>query len=63
MSSKVFFDTNIIAYVFDRGNPAKREQARGVVASRMRSGAMVLSTQVLQELFAVFSQRIFKTVS
>jgi len=58
MSSKIFFDTNVIAYAFDRENPAKREQARGVVASCMRSGAMVISTQVLQELFVVLTRKL-----
>jgi predicted nucleic acid-binding protein len=55
--TKTFFDTNVVAYIFDRGNPAKRDLAKDVVSSCMRSGAMVVSTQVLQEIFVVLTRR------
>jgi predicted nucleic acid-binding protein len=58
MSSKTFFDTNIIAYAFDRGNPVKRDRARDVVASCMRSGTLTISTQVLQEMFVVLTRKL-----
>jgi predicted nucleic acid-binding protein len=57
MSAKTFFDTNVVAYIFDRGNPAKRDLAKDVVSSCMRSGAMVVSTQVLQEMFVVLTRK------
>lgn len=57
MSPKIFFDTNVIAYIFDRDNPSKRALAKDAVSSSMRSGAMVVSTQVLQEMFVVLTGR------
>ncbi|MGC8492830.1 MAG: PIN domain-containing protein [Syntrophobacteraceae bacterium] len=58
MTSKIFFDTNVIAYIFDRSNPSKRDLAKDVVSSCMRTGAMVVSTQVLQEVFIVLTGRL-----
>lgn len=57
MSSKTFIDTNVVAYIFDRGDPTRRELAKDVVSSCMRSGTMVVSTQVLQEMFVVLTRK------
>jgi len=58
MSFKAFFDTNIFAYAFDRSNPEKKEKARTLISQWMPSGNMVISTQVLQELFVVLTRKL-----
>jgi len=58
MNFKAFFDTNIFAYAFDRSNPEKKEKARALISQWMPSGNMVISTQVLQELFAVLTRKL-----
>ena len=45
MSAKVFLDTNVVAYAFDRAAPAKQQRARQI----MGTSDWVLSWQVLQE--------------
>lgn len=51
MSGKVFFDTNILIYAFDRAEPEKRricaKLVRGVLDGRIEG---VISNQVLGEL-------------
>src|SRR5260370_16634877 len=56
MSDRVFVDTNILVYAFDRTSGAKHDTARGLVRHLWESGTGVLSTQVLQE-FAVYLRR------
>jgi len=58
MSFKAFFDTNIFAYAFDRSNPEKKEKARALISQWMPFGNMVISTQVLQELFVVLTRKL-----
>ncbi len=58
MGFKAFFDTNILAYAFDRSSPSKRDKARNLISRWMPSGNMILSTQVLQELFIVLTRKL-----
>ena len=46
-----FFDTNVLVYMFDEANPAKKARARELLASEKERGGPVLSTQVLQEFY------------
>ncbi|MDG7008030.1 MAG: hypothetical protein JRN06_07275 [Nitrososphaerota archaeon] len=64
MSDRTFFDTNIIAYAFDRSERAKRlvcKELVDMVFSGESPGA--LSNQVLAELFVVLTQKVGKAVS
>lgn len=45
MSAKVFLDTNVVAYAFDLGAPAKRQRAREIMGGR----DWTASWQVVQE--------------
>lgn len=54
--SRLFLDTNVLVYAFDRDEPAKRERARALLA---RSDIQfVLSTQVLQEFYVVTTRKL-----
>jgi len=48
---KVFVDTNILVYAYDRGAGLKHERALQTVEELWVSGNGVLSTQVLQEFY------------
>ena len=50
MSDKFFVDTNILVYAHDHAAGTKHERARSLIERLWKSGAGVLSTQVLQEL-------------
>ena len=52
-----FFDTNVLVYVFDKAEPAKQALAQELVTEHMSARDMVLSTQVLQELYAVLTRK------
>lgn len=58
--SKVFVDTNILAYAYDSGSPAKREAARRALKE---SHDFVVSTQVMLELYVVLTRKLTPALS
>ena len=52
MTDRCFLDTNLLVYAHDRGSGEKHERARDLVERLWIDGTGVLSTQVLQELYA-----------
>lgn len=58
MASRTFFDTNVLVYLFDVDSPEKQARARDALGERLRSGAAVLSTQVLQEFFVTVTRKL-----
>lgn len=52
-----FFDTNVLVYVFDRSEPPKQALAQELVTAHMAARDMVLSTQVLQELYVTLTRK------
>ncbi len=57
MSDRAFFDTNVLVYAFDQHEPEKQAVARRLIGQFGCEGQLVLSTQVLQELYVVLSKR------
>ena len=55
---RTFVDTNILVYLFDAGEPAKQERARQVVSDLCRDGALVVSSQVLSELYVTVTRKL-----
>lgn len=51
MRYKAFFDTNILAYEFDRSENEKQSLAMDLINKWRPSGRMIISTQVLQESY------------
>src|SRR5215208_459886 len=58
MSGRTFFDTNVLVYLFDADSPAKQARARELFAEQARSGRIVLSPQVLQELYVTVTRKL-----
>ncbi|MEZ5536187.1 MAG: PIN domain-containing protein [Thiolinea sp.] len=56
MSDKVFFDTNVLVYAYDDKEPAKRVIAQNLFQDYARQGNLVISTQVLQELYVTLTR-------
>ncbi len=54
--SRVFLDTNILAYDLDAGTPEKQRRARAALAEPGRE--FVISTQVLLELYVVLTRKL-----
>lgn len=57
---KVFLDTNIIIYAYDRTAGEKHNIAKKIVLDLWNSGLGTISTQVLQEFFVIATQKIPK---
>ena len=61
--SRVFLDTNVLIYIFARDEPAKQEQATSIFQQRAEDGSALLSTQVLQEFYAVSTGKLRSPLS
>ncbi len=58
MAERVFVDTNVAIYACDRHAGDKRTRARAVLVPLLRERRAVISTQVLQEFFAVATRKL-----
>jgi predicted nucleic acid-binding protein len=56
MNDKVFFDTNVLVYAFDKSEPEKGAIAKGLIRDFGLEGNIVLSTQVLQEFYVTVTK-------
>lgn len=54
-----FFDTNVLVYAFDEGEPERREVSRTLVEEHLVEGNGMLSVQVLREFYAVVRRASF----
>lgn len=56
--SKIFIDTNILAYSIDKKDPTKQEQARRILKRLVESHQPVISTQVINEFYVVATTKL-----
>ncbi len=57
---RVFFDTNILVYLFDSDAGNKKEEACAFFKREAFAGRALLSTQVLQEFYVVVTRKLQK---
>jgi predicted nucleic acid-binding protein len=57
-----FFDTNVLVYAFDEGEPEKREVSLALIKEHLEEGDGILSVQVLRE-FYVSVRRLARPLS
>ena len=58
MTGRVFVDTNVLVYLFDRDEPAKQARSRDILALGGEALRIVLSTQVLQEFYVSVTRKL-----
>lgn len=58
MSERFFFDTNILLYAIDPRDPLKKSRAIELIATHLDTNSMVVSTQVLQEFYAIATRKL-----
>ena len=64
MSDEIFFDTNIIAYAFDRSDERKRQPCQRLVRLGFQGDlSSCISNQVLGELFLVLTKKVGRPLS
>lgn len=56
--TRSFFDTNVLVYLFDGGEPEKKARAQEIYGREARAGGAVLSTQVLQEFYVNVTRKL-----
>ena len=62
-STRDFFDTNVLVYVYDSSEPRKRAQAFELLVRAMEQESAVLSAQVLGEFFITVTRKIAHPLS
>ena len=60
---KVFFDTNVLVYQFDRTAPTKQKRAQGLIEQCILKECAVISSQVVQEFMNVSLKKFHTTLS
>src|SRR5688500_5308103 len=55
---RVFLDSNVLVYGDDAAAGAKRDRAVELIGDLVRTGAAVISTQVLQEYYSVATRKL-----
>jgi predicted nucleic acid-binding protein len=58
MNDKIFIDTNVLVYAYDRSEPQKQQQALKLIHPLTVTGTGVISTQVLAEFFVTVTQKL-----
>lgn len=58
MTVRTFVDTNVFGYLFQADEPGKQAVAREIAASDQATRELVLSTQVLQELYVTVTRKL-----
>ena len=53
-----FFDTNVLVYCMDAGDPVRQARAIERFARACEQDTVVLSTQVLQEFYAITTRKL-----
>lgn len=53
---RVFVDTNVLVYLFDDAEPDKQAASRRLLSEDLDGSQIVVSTQVLQELFVALTR-------
>jgi predicted nucleic acid-binding protein len=56
--ARAFFDSNILIYVDDRGEPEKQRIARELIERYFSVGYGIVSVQVLQEYFNTLTRKL-----
>lgn len=61
MTSRAFVDTNVLVYLFDDDEPVKQARARELLVAGEHH--LVLSTQVLGELFVTVTRKLARPLA
>ncbi len=59
---RVFVDTNVFVYLFDRDAPEKSRIAQDLLQRQQRDLELVVSTQVLQEFYVAVTRKLARPV-
>jgi len=55
---RAFVDTNVLVYLFDGEDEARQRHARELIATLVRARSLVVSSQVLGELYVTVTRKL-----
>ena len=58
MKGRIFIDSNIFLYSLDEGDAKKQKQANDTIRELANSAKISISTQVLNEVYAVATRKL-----
>ena len=58
MSDKIFLDSNIIIYAYDKSDPERQKKAQQILKEAFQNENGILSSQVCSEFFVVVTRKI-----
>ena len=58
MRDRVFLDTNILVYAYDKNEPKKQIRAQDILKAAIEEESGIISAQILGEFFVVVTRRI-----
>ena len=58
MIDRVFLDTNILVYAYDKNEPKKQIRAQDILKAAIEEESGIISAQILGEFFVVVTRRI-----
>lgn len=63
MTARIFVDTNVLVYAYDRSEPVKQQQAFNLLHHLTMTGTGVISVQVMAEFFNIITRKITAPLS
>ena len=63
MIDRIFFDTNIIVYMFDKSEKEKHEVAKDLLSKQAKKSSFYISAQVINEFVNITTRKIKNPVS
>ena len=63
MSDKIFLDSNIIIYAYDKSDPERQKKAQQILKEAFQNENGILSSQVCSEFFVVVTRKIKNPIS
>lgn len=63
MADRTFLDSNVLVYLFARDVPEKEKVVARILREGVAEGSLVISTQVMQEVYSVVTGKFKRTTS
>ncbi|QTA80779.1 PIN domain-containing protein [Desulfonema limicola] len=63
MTDRIFFDTNIIVYLFDTSEKEKRRVVKHLFSEQRKKSSLYISSQVINEFVSITTRKIQNPVS
>ena len=63
MNDRIFIDTNVLIYAYDKHEPEKQKRAQFLLKEGIQNDNVVISSQVLSEFYCTVTKKILEPMS